>query len=199
MSRNVLKERDAHTYFDDLESFYYVFCWLVSSFEAAGVPKAELPEELTLWDLPYSHAMKGGHMGMKFVLPISPWFGKSLSKLAVDLHTFFKLRRKRALDPVEDYGDFLSTIRQCISGLEVEDLETTEDPQSTSIKASNANLVDSRPPKRKSESITEESGGESSTVPPRRRPARRRTLVLPPLARPWRSTANYGCPGKDRR
>ena len=198
MSRNVLKEHDAHTYFDDLESFYYIFCWLVSAFEAAGVPKAELPEEPTLWDLPYSHAMKGGHMGFDFDLPISPWFGKSLSTLAVDLHAFFKLRRRRALDPVDDYGDFLSTIRQCISGLEIEESETTEDPQSTSLRASDTNLVDIRPPKHKSESITEKSGGESSAVPPRRRLVRRK-LLPPQLARPRRSTANYGCPGNGRR
>ena len=199
MSRNVLKELDAHTYFDDLESFYYVFCWLVSSFEATGVPKPELPEELTLWDLPYAHAMKGGHIVNKFHLPISPWFGKSLPKLAVDLHTFFSLRWKQPLDPVKDYGDFLSSIRQCISALETEDLETTEDHRSTSLGASDRNPVDSRPPKRKSESITEESGGESSATPPRRRPVRRRKLVPAPLARPWRSTANYGCTGKGRR
>ena len=199
MSRNVLKENAAHTYFDDLESFYYVFCWLIASFEAAGVPKSEIPKQLTFWDLPYSDAMKGGQMLSDFRLPISPWFGKSLPKLAVDLHTFFKLRRKRALNPVEDYGDFLSTIRQCISALEIEDLETIEDSRSTCLGANDTNPVDSRPQKRKSDSITEESGGESSTVPPRRRSVRRRKLVLPPPARPWRSTANYGCPGKGRR
>ena len=198
MSRNVLKERDAHTYFDDLESFYYVFCWLVSSFEAAGVPKAELPEELTLWDLPYSHAMKGGHILANFDIPISPWFGKSLSKLAVDLHSFFRLRWERPLDPVKDYDDFLSTIRQRILSLEIEDLETTEDRPSTSLAASNRNPVVSRPRKRKSESITEESGGESSAIP-RPRPVRRRKLVLAPLARPWRNKANYGCPAKGHR
>src|SRR6266481_7417589 len=191
MSRNVLKKLAAHTYFDDLESFYYVFCWLVCSFEAAGVLKAELPEALTLWDVPYSGVMKGGHIGTNFDLPISPWFGKSLPKLAVDLRAFFRLRRDRALDPVEDYADFLSMIRQCISASEIEDLETTEDPQSTSLGAIGTNLVDSRPLKRKSASITEESGGESSTVSPPRRPVRRRKLILPPPARPWRSTANY--------
>src|SRR5882724_9491396 len=120
MSRNILKERAAHTYFDDLESFYYVFCWLIASFDAAGIPKAELPTELTWWDgeQRFAGAMKGGHIADKFDLPVSPWFGQAIPALANRLHAFFRFRRKPDRDHVEDYDDFLSCIRQGIADLE---------------------------------------------------------------------------------
>ena len=75
MSRNVLEERDSHTYFDDLESFYY---WIIAAFESAEVPKAEVPKQLAWWDREQysSCAMKGVHMGLNFALPVSPGSAK---------------------------------------------------------------------------------------------------------------------------
>jgi len=77
---------------NDLESFYYVFCWLIASFDTAGMLKAELPKELTWWDgeRPFAGAMKAGHIGDDFDLPVSPCFSKAIPELANRLHAFFR-------------------------------------------------------------------------------------------------------------
>jgi len=43
MALHVLKERAAHTYFDDLESFYYVSAGLSPPLNTAGMLKADSP------------------------------------------------------------------------------------------------------------------------------------------------------------
>ena len=193
MSRNVLREDAAHTYFDDLESFYYVFCWLIASFESAGVPKAEFPTELTWWDREqdFSCAMKGGHMGLDFELPVSPWFGTAIPALANRLHAFFRFRRKRIHDPVGDYDDFLSRIRKGIANLE------SEGPDATNEAVLPAPGTKDPPPskRKRSSSIDDESHTDSSRARARPIPAWFRIKVRPSVARPRRANANYGDSG----
>src|SRR5882724_3886638 len=196
MSRNVLREDVAHTYFDDLESFYYVFCWLIASFESAGVPKAEVPNQLTWWDREqdFSCAMKGGHMRLEFALPVSPWFGKAIPALANRLHGFFRLRWEPTHDPVGDYNDFISRIQKGIADLE------SEGPVATNGAVLPApGTKDAVPPNRKRSSPMDD---ESHTESPRARappiPAWLRTKDRPSVARPRRANANYGDSGRDQ-
>jgi len=194
MSRNVLKERAAHTYFDDLESFYYVFCWLIASFDAAGIPKAELPKELTWWDREqdFSYTMKEGHMGLDFELPLSPWFGKAIPALANRLHAFFRFRRKRTHDPVGDYDDFLSRIQKGIANLESEGPDATNE-----AVLPTPGTKDPPPSKRKrSYSNDDESYRDSSRARARPIPAWFRIKDRPSVARPRRANANYGDSGR---
>ena len=122
-------EDAAHTYFDDLESFYNVFCWIIAAFESAGVPKAEVPKQLTWWDREqdFSYSMKEGHMGLDFPLPVSPWFGKAIPALANRLRGFFRLRWKPTHGPVGDYNDFISRIQNGIADLESEGPDATKE------------------------------------------------------------------------
>jgi len=194
MSRNVLKEDAPHTYFDDLESFYYVFCWIIASFESAGVPKAEVPKQLTWWDREqlFSSTMKGGHMGLNFALPVSPWFGKAIPTLASRLHAFFRFRRKPTHDPVGDYDDFLSRIRKGIADLESEGPDATNEAVLPALGAK-----DAVPSKRKrSSSIDDESHPDSRRPRARPRPAWLRIKTRPSIARQRRANADYGDSGK---
>ena len=189
MSRNVLKQRDAHTYFDDLESFYYVFCWLIASFDAAGIPKAELPKELTWWDREqdFSYAMKGGHMGLKFLLPVSPWFGQAIPALAKSLHDFFRFRWEPIHDPVGDYNDFLSCIRTAIAHLESEVADGTNESVLLAPHP-NGSVLSKR---NREASNDEESDADNPRARAPPRPAWLRVKHRPSYARPRRANANY--------
>jgi hypothetical protein len=100
MSRNVLDATGPHTYLDDLESFCYVFCYILAINESLGTVKAELHELLSLWDHPGSSAFKQGLFNRDFQLPVAPWFGESLHHLAVRLHRFFDFRFKSVGKPL---------------------------------------------------------------------------------------------------
>src|SRR6266481_652229 len=92
MSRNALKAFGPHTYLDDLESFYFVWCWILVAFEGPCKHKAEIPNPIALWDHPTAPLFKYGQLGGAFELPTAPWFGRSLRRLAVHLHQFLRFR-----------------------------------------------------------------------------------------------------------
>jgi len=194
MSRNILEERDSHTYFDDLESFYYVFCWVIGSFDAPGMPKAKFPDELTWWDREqlFAAAMKRGHIGDKFVIPVSPWFGQAIPALANRLHDFFRFRRKPTHNPVGDYDDFLSRIRKGIADLESEGPDATNEAVLPAVGAKDAVLSK----RKRSSSIDDESHTDSSRARARPIPAWLRIKDRPSVARPRRAHANYGDSGR---
>jgi len=193
MSRNILEERDPHTYFDDLESFYYVFCWVIGSFDAAGMSKAEVPDELTWWDREqlFAAAMKRGHVGEKFDIPVSPWFGQAIPALANRLHDFFRFRRKQIHNPVGDYDDFLSHIREGIAGLELEGPDETNEAGLPALGAKDAVLSK----RKRSSPVDDESHTDSSRARARPRPAWLRVKGRPAFARSRRANANYGDSG----
>jgi hypothetical protein len=126
MSRNVLDATGPHTYLDDLESFYYVFCYILGAYERPGTGKAELPRLLSLWDHPGASDFKEGLFNQDFQLPVAPWFGESLHQLAIRLHRFFDFRYKSvgkplsSLNSAKDYDEFLSHILQGLADLEKE-------------------------------------------------------------------------------
>jgi len=200
MSRNVLEERDPrpHTYFDDLESFYYVFCWVIGSFDAPRKPKAEVPEELTWWDGEqlFAATMKRGHIGDQFEIPVSPWFGQAIPALASRLHDFFRFRRRPTHNPVGDYDDFLSRIQKGMADLESEGPDATNEAVLPVLGAKDTVLSK----RKRSSSIEDESYADSSRVRARPLPAWLRIKARPSVARPRRANANYGdSGGYDRR
>jgi hypothetical protein len=125
MSRNVL-DAGPHTYLDDLESFYYVLCWILVVYERPRAWMAELPELISSWDEPGSSNIKQGLLNHDFNFSVAPWFGGSLRRLIGRLHRFFRFRFEllqkplSSLDPAKDYDEFLSHIRQGIAEMDEE-------------------------------------------------------------------------------
>jgi hypothetical protein len=129
MSRNALEGKRPHTYIDDLESFYFVLCWILMVYSGPHKPRAAPPKQAVWWDISDSFTMKQGHFGRpKFHLPVDAWFGPCFSALAARLYDFFLLRDLSSSEPVppndpkQDYDKYLGHIRQCIIDLEAEDL-----------------------------------------------------------------------------
>jgi hypothetical protein len=128
MSRNAHEGKKPHTYIDDLESFYFVICWILMVYSGPHKVRAP-PKEAAWWDLPEAFIMKQGHFLIpRFQLPIDPWFGPSFEALATRLFDFLRTRgphRKTLVppdDPKRDYDMYLDLIRQCIFDMEAEDL-----------------------------------------------------------------------------
>jgi hypothetical protein len=203
MSRNVLKGRGPHTYFDDLESFFYVLCWILVAFEGPGLGIAALPPALSQWDGPASYLTKQGILSDDFELSISPWFGKSLRELAIRLHRFFEFRGTHSgrplasLNPAEDYDEFLDHIRQGIA-----DLAAEPEPAVQSASDISGNNAAAQRGSTTSASRQTDHGDDCDGESPR--PGRRRRRVLrmrvappPSVARSRRVTANYDGPIGD--
>jgi Fungal protein kinase len=128
MSGKVLQGKMPHTYLDDLESFYYVLCWILMVYTAPHKVKREPPRIALFWDDPRSHIIKIGQITSDYInLPLEPWFGPCFQKLAGRLHNFFRVRhpsmadRAPPVDPKMDYDEYLGYIRQCTLDMDAED------------------------------------------------------------------------------
>jgi hypothetical protein len=200
MSRNVLRGKGPHTYFDDLESFYYVLAWLLASFHGpgavSGTSKNPVPGYVEAWDGPSPFFLKHGQFAPLFELPVDPWFGTSLRHLALQLHLFFVRRSDligkplSSLDPAKDYDEFLGHIRECIAELEKEG-ETKEMLSSQPRQRSSGPEAGSPDATRTRDRQMFESNSPSTQADhPHRTILRIRTGALV-FRRPERSTANY--------
>ena len=193
MSRNALDPVGPHTYLDDLESFYFVWCWILVAFEGPGKPKAETPKHIALWDHPASSLIKYSQLNRDLKLPIAPWFGNSLHRLAVHLHGFFEFRFHligkplSALHPTKHYDEFLAHIQQSITDLEEETEPTPEFPRSKLSEAVRQ-LSYTGSGKRSRETVSNEP---DKSYGPIRHPSRVRRYPIPPVKRSRRCTANY--------
>ncbi|KAF8478768.1 hypothetical protein JB92DRAFT_3133895 [Gautieria morchelliformis] len=120
MSRNILEGKNPHTYIDDLESFYFVLCWILMVYSGPDKPKPKtvLPRQAAWWDDEDACAMKGGHLASRvFLLPLDTWFGPSFRALAINLCDFFRLRSlglTKFVSARKDYDEYLGYIDQCI-------------------------------------------------------------------------------------
>ncbi|KAF8461314.1 hypothetical protein JB92DRAFT_3072201 [Gautieria morchelliformis] len=137
MSRNILEGKNPHTYIDDLESFYFVLCWIFMAYTGPDKPtpktvlpgkadtgsdkpklKPVLPGKAAWWDDEDACAMKGGHFASRdFLLPLDSWFNGCFRELAVNLWNFFRLRSLGLTNFVSarnDYDEYLGYIDQCI-------------------------------------------------------------------------------------
>ena len=193
MSRNALDPVGPHTYLDDLESFYFVWCWILVAFEGPCKHKAETPKPIALWDHPAASTIKYGQFVGEFQLPIASWFGSSLHRLAVHLHQFFEFRFDligkplSALHPTKDYDEFLAHIRQSITDLEEETEPTPELPPSKPFETIRQ-LSYTGSGKRERETGSNEP---DRWYGPSRRPSHARRTPIPSVKRSRRSTANY--------
>ena len=190
-------EQGPHTYLDDLESFFYVLCWILASFEGPGNRVAEVPQLVALWDDPASHILKLGLFSGEFILPVSPWFGLSFRNLAAHLHHFFDVREDlvgkpfSSLDPAKDYDEYISHIRQSIVDLEREVLEG--EGVCTALHENRATIPHVHGMKSRKRGRGSLGDDEESDLPSARnqRPRSKHATVPPCCARPRRSTANY--------
>jgi Fungal protein kinase len=129
MSRGVLEGENPHTYLEDLESFYFVLCWILMVYSGPHKAKTIPPKQAAWWDLPDSSTLKRGHIGApRFQLPLEPWFGPCFQTLASRLFGFFQIRRPifgdlaPPVDPKLDYDEYLGYVQQCILDMDAEEL-----------------------------------------------------------------------------
>ncbi|KIJ57185.1 hypothetical protein M422DRAFT_773853 [Sphaerobolus stellatus SS14] len=130
MSRNVIMRDGPHTYFDDLESFYYVLRWILGMYTAPRTIRTVPHDSIAFWDRypAFASISKGGQLAVEELLHIEPWFGQSLRNLADRLRKFFDERHTSKgqelskLDPEGDYTAYIGEIEQCISEMETEEL-----------------------------------------------------------------------------
>jgi serine/threonine protein kinase len=122
MSRNLLQNglESSHSYLDDLESFYYVLCWLICEYDGPGDVRTSrvtktLPQLRNLDSK--DGATKSEHIRNDFDLPIQPWFGQIFQEMAMQLHGFFHRRinpDRPTLDPENDYQEFIGHFMHAI-------------------------------------------------------------------------------------
>jgi Fungal protein kinase len=139
MSRNVLDGENPHTYIDDLESFYFVLCWILMVYSGPHEARATPPKRALWWDDEDSATMKIGHFGREnFRLPVDPWFGPYFKTLAIDLWDFFHVRCQDTEQPLstpdstKDYDEYLGCVQRCIVDMEAEDLAKHQASSSSS-------------------------------------------------------------------
>ncbi|KIJ29803.1 hypothetical protein M422DRAFT_187936 [Sphaerobolus stellatus SS14] len=135
MARKLIdKDRETlerQTYLDDLESFYYVLCWIMWTYIEPGKKTTAIPYPARMWDKETAYIVKAAHLskprfeGGHF----QQYFGKSLSALAKRLWAFLQRRTESAPDnetsplPEEDYKEFLAEISKGIADLTLEESE----------------------------------------------------------------------------
>ncbi|KAF8480545.1 hypothetical protein JB92DRAFT_3041434 [Gautieria morchelliformis] len=126
MSCNVLEGKAPHIYRDDLESFYYVLCWILMTYTGPQKVRAKLPVEVEWWsDLRSSH-YKRDHFVGRLKVPVDPWFGPWLRALLTNLFVFFQIRGTGLGGPAVpadaqgDYVEYIGHIDQCIHDMEDE-------------------------------------------------------------------------------
>ena len=137
----------AHDHLDDLESFFYVLCWITIGYAGPDNPLPPLPPldtsrpcVLREWDQNNERAAAACKKGMMIVFDekVTPYFGPTFQKLLFDLHQFLwphilekmqqkcnpKISRKHLLDLTEPakahYAAVLGIIDQAIMDLESE-------------------------------------------------------------------------------
>ena len=133
-----------HDYLDDLESFFYVFCWITIGYDGPGKPLtgADRPRVLLQWDQDDASAAANskGMMITYLSAKVTSYFGPTFQNLLSALHRFLRphmlskmeqrdkteIPRKHLLDLIEPakahYADVLAIIDQGILDLKSEPL-----------------------------------------------------------------------------
>ncbi|KAF8576675.1 hypothetical protein K439DRAFT_1397152 [Ramaria rubella] len=197
MSHNLLQswQQQRHSYLDDLESFYYVLCWMVCIYDGPGDQHGshieETPPVLAAWDARDEGAAKRQHMHEEFSLPVQPYFGDAVREMTMRLHDFFKYRTRGdgpSLDVNRDYDEFIGYVKTAIQHVEPEDVI---DPGQLSLVLEQESLSN-RPRKRKASEIMDSDVLQESKI---KSDSAARGLVEETAGivaqRPRRSKANY--------
>ena len=123
MCRKALLGQPANSHLDDLESFYWVLCFIICSHHGPGLSSSQLvlsPEMklLVTADCESAARSKRLHFSGPFELPLASFWGRSVLHLMRNLHIFFRNRilaqetaHKLGLDPPPnepgaDYTEF---------------------------------------------------------------------------------------------
>ena len=108
MCRNALDGKLANSHLDDLESFYWVLCFIVCVDYDPGLSSARqaVSPEMTLFVVENCKAAslaKHHHFSRPFGLPLASFWGQSVVRLMRNLHLFFH-KRTVAQDAAMDLG-----------------------------------------------------------------------------------------------
>jgi len=139
MCKNALGGKPANSHLDDLESFYWVLCFMVCFHDGPGLSSSQpvlSPEMKLLVTVDFETAAHGksNHFALPFGLPLASFWGRSIVRLMRNLHLFF---HKRILaqehaekdppphDPGADYKEILSYFSLAIQELGVPNPDTT--------------------------------------------------------------------------
>ena len=157
-----------HDYLDDLESFFYVFCWVTLGYDGPNQPilGARRPRVLWKWDQNDASAAADSKTTMMCDLDkkATDYFGPVFQKILVTLHAFYwphillkkrqkrdnTIPRKHLLDLTEpakvDYATVLGIIDQAIIDLESEVLnaQSTASTAITPTRLTPARLTPAR-------------------------------------------------------
>jgi hypothetical protein len=87
--------RLCHDHLDDLESFFYVLCWICFGFSGPGKKLNPFPKTLSKWESTdpelAADAKKGMfYLGLENTGDTTPFFGDIFQELLEDLHGFFQ-------------------------------------------------------------------------------------------------------------
>ncbi|KAF8480547.1 hypothetical protein JB92DRAFT_2837657 [Gautieria morchelliformis] len=152
MPRNALRKYPT-THCDDLESLYYLFCFIITahtgpSLGKSRLPHDDLPDDLQLWfqERPGSLATaKKGHLaGQEFMIPVQNAF-KPLEPLAIKLHSFLHSRTGYSKDdarepppypftPEHDFSEFLGYFEETIKEMEFISKQGTGDNSDNNVE-----------------------------------------------------------------
>ena len=138
---NRCKRRD---YMDDLESFFYVLCWICCRYSGPGQKLEVLPEAFMHWDdddAEVASKAKVGALSEDFctLYPATPYFGEAFGTLMNQLSAFFSIayvnryygpeNAVKSFEKTEAslaafaYDTILNYIDQAIVTVEAEDFE----------------------------------------------------------------------------
>lgn len=86
---------------DDLESFFYVLCWICCGYSGPGHQLEATPKRFFAWESEDAQRALDSKIVFfskefkKYSLPVAPYFGKVFHDLIVDLHTYFRTTTNR--------------------------------------------------------------------------------------------------------
>ena len=191
---------------DDLESFFYILCWICCGYDGPGKRTKRFGTIFARWEdrRPQEGALSKMALFYQFFpgqkhLVVTDYFGDIFVKLVDSLHEFFRsylmvdpVLRVRPTPPTLDEAleTIFPLINTAIAAVETEEAAQTEDssaapppdPKDPAFKLSEAPPGydrDSPAPKR---SHAESSGGESSSSTATKRSRRKRNLPYQPSA-----------------
>src|SRR5437899_1123860 len=100
MSISSHSPRLCHDHLDDLESFFYVLCWICFGYSGPGKKVDPLPKTLQKWESADPESAADAKQSMFFKRLVStgestPFFGDIFQELLEDLHRFFQAHVSR--------------------------------------------------------------------------------------------------------
>ena len=185
MSTSTQSRRLCHDHLDDLESFFYVLCWICFGFSGPGKKLDPLPKTLQKWESTDPESAADAKQSMLFKRlswagVCTPFFGDIFQELLQDLHGFFAEQVGRKLDSITQQ-DTLPIAKQTLPSLpdlipeSSQHYETILDFVDTAIRKRAALL----PPSVDAEAIQVTAAPTTSTSQPST-PPRTTSHSLPP-------------------